>query len=189
MSYPVFAGVACVALLAGCVGGSGFGSSRAAPVLDGAVQVGLPAGYCLDRAATQEAEEAAIAILGRCKAQSRVAPAIITVSIGPSGSATALNAGEEALVGFFTSDAGRATLSRQGKADDVTIIRAFSQDDMFYMRLHDNSAGEYWRAIAALGGRLMTLSVTGVQAGALDQDQGRKVLDQTLMAQRQANKG
>lgn len=175
------------ALLTGCVGGTGTGSPRAAPVLAGTLSVGIPAGYCIDKAASREARDSAVLILGRCADNVRAVPAVITLSVGESGSAGAMAAGGAALAEFFTSSAGRASLSRDGRPAEVMVLQALSTGDAFILRLRDKRAGEYWRAVLGVSTRLVTVSVTGTPALPLAPDQGREVLDATLDAMRKAN--
>lgn len=175
------------ALLTGCVGGTGTGPPRVAPVLAGTLSVGIPAGYCIDKAASREARDSAVLILGRCADNVRAVPAVITLSVGESGSAGAMAAGGAALAEFFTSSAGRASLSRDGRPAEVMVLQALSTGDAFILRLRDKRAGEYWRAVLGVSTRLVTVSVTGTPALPLAPDQGREVLDATLDAMRKAN--
>lgn len=178
-----------LALLAGCVTGAGFLSTRTAPVLGGAFQVGVPSGYCIDRSASRESGDKAVVIMGRCADNLKAAPALLTVSIGDPGSAGVMAAGGKALAEFFTSNAGRATLSREGRAGEVRVVEALSKGDAFLLHLIDRREGEYWRAILGQAGRLVTVSVTGTPDLPLDPAAGRKVLDQTLAALASANRG
>lgn len=172
-----------------CVPVGGIMKPRTAPVLGGALQIGVPAGYCVDRAAGQEAEDSAVVIMGRCADNVRAVPALVTVSVGPAASAGVMAAGGPALAAYFTSPEGRASLSRDGNPDKVAVSEAVMVGDAFLMRLKDHQAGEYWRAVLGVSGRLVTLSATGSPDLPLAPDDGRKVLDQTLDALRSANKG
>ena len=173
--------------LASCQLGSGFTSSRAAPVLGGALQIGVPPGYCIDGKASREAKDSAVILMGRCSDAMKATPALITVSIGRGGSAGVMTAGGPALAAFFSSNQGRATLSRTGRASDVRVIAALGVGDAFLLHLDDRSAGEYWRAVIGVKSRLITLSATGTEAVPLDPALGRIVLEQALQALRKAN--
>lgn len=173
--------------LAACQPGSGFTSSRAAPVLGGALQIGVPPGYCIDGRASRESKDAAVILMGRCSDAITATPALITVSIGQGGSAGVMTAGGPALAAFFGSAQGRATLARTGRAADVRIIAALGAGDAFLLHLQDRSAGEYWRAVVGVKSRLVTVSATGTEAVPLDPAEGRKVLNLALDALRAAN--
>ncbi|MES2432192.1 MAG: hypothetical protein V4586_00020 [Pseudomonadota bacterium] len=174
--------------LASCQVGSGFTSSRSAPVLGGALQIGVPPGYCIDGKASREARDTAVILMGRCSDAMKATPALITVSIGQGGSAGVMTAGGPALAAFFASKQGRATLSRSGRAGDVKVIAALGSGDAFLLHLQDRSVGEYWRAVIGVKARLVTLSATGTDEVRLDPVEGRKVLEQALEALRSANK-
>lgn len=174
--------------LAACVQGGGVQSSRSAPVLQGALQMGVPAGYCIDRTASHESEDSAVIIMGRCTDSVKALPALLTVSVGRSGTAGAMAAGGQALADFFTSPQGRATLSRNGKSSDVTVVEALSKGDAFLMHVNDAQDGAYWRAILGLSGRLISISVTGSPDLPLAAEDGRKVLDKAVASMNTANK-
>ena len=175
-------------LLASCQVGGGMTSPRAAPVLGGALQIGVPPGYCIDGKASRESRDTAVILMGRCSDAMKATPALITVSIGQGGSAGVMTAGGPALAAFFGSNQGRATLSRSGRAGDVKIIAALGSGDAFLLHLQDRTVGEYWRAVIGVRGRLVTLSATGTDALRLDPAEGRKILEQALDALRAANK-
>ena len=181
--------VFCIGMaLASCQIGSGFTSSRTAPVLGGALQVGVPPGYCIDGKASRESRDSAVILMGRCTDAMTAAPALITVSIGQGGSAGVMTAGGPALATFFSSKQGRATLSRSGRAGDVKVIAALGSGDAFLLHLQDRNVGEYWRAVIGVKARLVTISATGTDDVRLDPAEGRKILEKTLDALRAANK-
>lgn len=177
-----------VLMLASCQLGSGFTSSRAAPVLGGALQVGVPPGYCIDGKASRESRDTAVILMGRCTDAMTATPALITVSIGQGGSAGVMTAGGPALAAFFSSKQGRATLSRSGRAGDVKVLAALGSGDAFLLHLQDRNVGEYWRAVIGVKARLVTLSATGTDEVRLDPAEGRKILEKALDALRAANK-
>ena len=75
-------------LIAGCVGGS---ATR--DVLQGAMTISGPSGYCVDPSASREGDDRAIILMGRCSASTAVKPAVVTLSVGPAGSAGVMIAG------------------------------------------------------------------------------------------------
>lgn len=184
----LIATLAALLVLASCQVGGGMTSPRAAPVLGGALQIGVPPGYCIDGKASRETRDSAVFLMGRCSDAMKATPALITVSIGQGGSAGVMTAGGPALAAFFASKQGRATLSRSGRARDVKIIAALGSGDAFLLHLQDRNVGEYWRAVIGVKGRLVTLSATGTDEIRLDPAEGRKILEQALDALRAANK-
>lgn len=175
--------------LAACQVEGGFGTSRSVPVLDGALNVGVPAGYCVDRGASREGNGAAVVIMGRCSSEATVPPAVVTVSVGRAGSAGVTAAGGAAMAAWFTSAEGRKALSRDGRASDVRVHQAISSGDALLLHVTDRRVGTYWRAITGKKGRLITLSATGTPRVPLDPAAGRRVIDQLLAALSRANAG
>lgn len=188
MRHPVMGIVATAWLLAACVAGSGPGGS-AAPVLQGAVKISAPMGYCIDKAAGQEVDDTAVVVMGRCSASAKVPPALMTVSVGRAGSAGIMAAGGENLAAYFTSPQGRATLSSRGRSADLKVMQALSSGDAFLMRIQEAGAPSYWRAVFGLRGRLVTLSVKSAADPMLDAEDGRKLIDRTVDGLMRANKG
>ena len=171
--------------LAGCVTGPAvFSSARSAPVLSGAVQVGLPRGYCIDRRAGQESGDTAVVVMGRCRDDLDAAPALLTTAIGPAGSAQVLAGGGQTLADYFTSAQGRTALSRSGRASAVDIVQAKSVGPAFVMRIRDSAVGEYWRGVEPVAGRLVTITVDLPAGNTAD---GEALLEEALNVMRAAN--
>ena len=173
--------------IAACVPQTGIGSSRSAPVLGGALQIGVPPGYCIDGGASRERGDNAVILMGRCNDAAKAIPALISVSVGQAGSAGVMSAGGTELAAFFTSAQGRATLSRDGRASDIKVVEALGVADAFLLRLQDRRSGEYWRAVIGVQGRLVTISATGTPELPLTTADSRAVLDSALIALRKAN--
>ena len=187
ISNGVFRLTLAAVLVAGCVPQSGIGSSRSAPVLGGALQIGVPPGYCIDGGASRERGDNAVILMGRCNDAAQAIPALVSVSIGQAASGAVMTAGGAALAAFFTSVEGRATLSRDGRASDIKVIEALGVGDAFFLHLQDRRAGEYWRAVVGVKGRLVTVSATGTPELPLTAADSRKVLESVLAALRRAN--
>ncbi len=182
--------VAGLALLVGCVAvDNGAALPRTAAFLGGEMKVMAPQGYCIDRAASHDAADGVVVLMGRCSEASTAPPALVTLTAGGPGSAEVLGLGGKALSDYFTSSAGRAALARDGRAGSVKVSSAAVSGGVFVMRVSDRRAGEYWRAILGLKGRLVTISVTAPQGAALPADQGRKILDQAVKGFEAANRG
>lgn len=179
-------GAGLIFLLSGCV--AGLGAWRSTPVLDGAMSVGVPAGYCIDPSAGREADDRAIVLIGKCDADSAAVPAVLTVAVGAAGSASAVAGGPAMLAEYFTSDQGRRSLSRDGRASAVQVLQAVGSGDALLMRVRDDAVGDYWRAVTGMRGRLVTLSVAGTDGAPLDPEEGRRLLDRSLAALEAANR-
>ena len=99
------------------------------------------------------------------------------------------------MAGFFQSREGRAALSRAGDAGSVQVHSVTAVDDVMFLRITDAAASAggqpvepgYWRAIFALKGRIVTLSVLGLRDGPLEADDQRELLDSFVRAVRKAN--
>lgn len=188
MRHLTFGGPLVAVVLAGCVAAGGLGGGSSQPVLQGAMRMAPPAGYCIDPASLRDADDRAVALMGRCSAQSPAHPAVLSLSIGPAASAGVMAGGGAELAGFFTSAEGRARLAPSGKAEDIRVIEALSVDDAFLMRVEDRGAPSYWRAVLGLRGRLVTLSVQGSPGAVLPPEDGRAIIEKALAAMRRANK-
>jgi len=166
-----------------------------------AIVVTGPPGYCVDRSASREGPEGAFVLLGSCaalgggRAAPRDTPAVLVATIAPGASGEGLD--PEAfgdLASFFTSEAGRAALSRSGTASSVQVLEVLSVGDVLFLRIADKDAAEgqaldteYWRAILSLRGRMVTLSVLSEAGRPLPAGGGRAVLDAFVARMQAAN--
>lgn len=173
--------------LSACAGLDLAPQNRSVTVLDGAVTVAPPAGYCANLKASKTGGDNAVVLIGRCTALSPVVPALLTTSIGVAGSGTALDAGPVALTSFFTSDQGRAMLASSGDAKDAVVTASETAEGAVLLQIKDRSLGEYWRGILALRGRLVMVSATGVEGTSLAPADGRALLSQTIVSLRSVN--
>lgn len=180
-----------ILLLAACqMDASAFaptGQARAISVLAGTMQVAAPSGYCVDKQSARQQDDGAVVLMGRCGSGSTLAPAVISVTVGATGSAGVLADGGTALAAYFQTEAGRAALSSSGSASAVQIVQAGNSDGAFTMRIVENQVGDYWRAIVGISGRLVTLSVQGPADKPLDPAIGRRLLSASISAMRRAN--
>lgn len=190
--------------LSACVptefGGISGVATRSLVVSDGAVTVTAPQGYCIDRSASRDGAEGAFVLIGTCAALSGalsagqpVKPAVLTASVLTGAPAEGIAGILPEMSGFFATEAGRAALSRSGEADSVDLLQAVSQGDTLYLRVSDRSAAEapvepeYWRAVLALRGRMVTLSSLSLAKFPLTQEEKRSVLEQFVSRMRAAN--
>jgi len=194
------------ATLSACVEGlSPTGTApRTMAVAGGAVTVAGPAGYCVDRTASRGGAEGAFVLLGTCAALSGTPlagqptrPAVLTASVVPGAADEAtFVASFPAMARFFASDPGRAALSRAGKPGTVRLAAVSSRDDVLYLNLTDTAAlsgqtveADYWRAILALRGHLVTLSVMSLADRPLSSAEKRQILNTFTARMRAANSG
>ncbi|TCP60716.1 hypothetical protein EV663_10875 [Rhodovulum bhavnagarense] len=177
-------GLGLIMALSGCmadapqVGRGGAFGPKAPPrviVADDSVVIAAPYGFCVDRSTLREGRDGAFVLLASCAALTRVSDApspspdaLLTASVaanpGPGGRDE-----DRALVlaRYFDTDAGRAALARDGRADSVSIEAMFDRDGLFFLHAADRSAGlgaglrpDYWRAIFDVNGRIVTATVT-----------------------------
>ncbi|MBZ4689822.1 MAG: hypothetical protein JG765_1073 [Cereibacter sp.] len=154
------------------------------------LRIAPPPGYCVDREAHSGP---GIVLIGRCAGVANRPPAVLTVAMGKPASGLGIADQGKALAEFFTSQAGRAALSRGGRAQAVTVLEALTWRDAFLIRWRDSAAGrgaqgESWRAVLGLDGRLLTLTVTGTAAAPLNRDEGRKLIEGFVTAMTSANR-
>ena len=177
LRFAVFA--LCLALM-GCDPATTGQNLHEIAVLKGAITVAAPQGYCIDKMASVAVGSATVLLIGRCNDQGKVAAAVVTLTIGGPASAGVLVAGPKALVEFFASDSGRKVLARDGDPDHVQIVQTQSAGRGLLLHLHDQVAGDYWRAITAIKGRLVTISASGVAGAPLTPAQARALVTDTL---------
>jgi hypothetical protein len=151
-------------------------------VLDGAVRVTGPKGYCPDTETLHTAEDSAVVLLGRCFADSKAPAALVSVTVGPAGTGQPSEGAE--LAAFFASDSGRATLSQRGQAQDIEVLSALSSKGVFLIQVQDRNQPPYWRAMTALAGRMVSVRANGPE---LSPAEGRTLVEATVQALRRAN--
>lgn len=173
--------------LAACQGFDIAPQTRKLAVLDGAVSIAPPKGYCVDPKASRTGDDNAVILMGRCSASSDLAAALVTASIGAAGSDAALSVGPIALTSFFNSEDGLTMLSSSGKPEDVAVTTSQIEGEALFLLIEDRASGTYWRAFSSLQGRLLTLTAAGVDTIILNPDDGRALLSQTLLSLDKAN--
>ena len=156
-------------------------------VLNGEITVRAPQFYCVSEAAMRSGDDTAVVLIGRCTEAGRVAAALVTVTIGRSASGGVMLAGAEPLRAFLGSPAGRRALSRTGRAGDVAILQSGVVDGTLLLHLNDRVVGEYWRAVTAVRGRLVTISATGAEGAPLTPEVGQRLVRLTVAALNSAN--
>lgn len=172
--------------------------TRAAPteiaVAGRSVIVAGPPGYCVDTAASRDGVKAFV-LMGSCAsiardpdARSPATPGLVTVTVSSDPAAYVDVAGSAgALERFFRSEAGRATLSRTGRAETVTVLDSRSRGGTLYLHLRDTSAGrpagteaDYWRALTNVDGRIVTVTAVGFAARPMSARAGRALVEDAV---------
>lgn len=169
---------------------------RRQPVLGGALVVAPPPGYCIAPDGVTEREDTAIVLIGRCATSPGSSPAVLTAALGGPQSGLGVAGAEAEMLEFFASEEGRAALSARGRAADVSVSERVALDGAALVRFADRGAkngadraiqSERWRAVTALRGRLVTLTVAGPAADGLDPAEGQALLKAFLAAMHRAN--
>lgn len=180
----------CLGALAACQPVSGLaalaGPKSAITLLGGDFTVKGPGQYCPDPTTVSETEDTAAVVLGRCAEDAKATPAILTVTVGPEGSGGVMAAGGAELASLFTSSTGRSMLSARGRAADIRVLKALERDGVIYLHLADRGAAPYWRGMAGMAGRLVTISARGDD---LTVDDGFDLVATTVRTIRRANPG
>jgi hypothetical protein len=151
-------------------------------VLEGAVRIAGPKGYCPDSDILHSAEDSAVVLLGRCFDDSEAPPALVSVTVGQAG--TGLAAEGATLAAFFASAPGRATLSQRGRAGDIRLLSALSSSGVFLMQVQDRASPPYWRGMTSLAGRMVSVRASGP---ALSPPEGRALVEATIRSLLRAN--
>lgn len=170
-------------------------------VANGAVVIAGPRGFCIDRAASQDSGgRAALTVLASCRALGAgpFAPrpahaAVLTAAVASPGRGGAVDTEAPGLDAFFRSQAGRAALSRTGKATTVEVLETLPGDAALLLHLTDTAPfgwgavqPDYWRALLMIGGRTVTLSVLTRPDAGLARDDGLALLRDFIAASRAA---
>ncbi len=163
-------------LLAAC-GGLGLGGGATPPqtvaVAAGAVVIGGPQGYCVDRGASRTTGASPFVLLGSCASiaqdASVAAPAqagVLTATVSPPGRGPSFAASLPQLEAYLASPAGRAALARDGQPDSVKVLGIRPEGSALLVHLRDVSAqivpgtaATYWRGLFEVKGRLVTVAV------------------------------
>lgn len=185
--------------LAGCVGGLPGGVSDPLPAVvmfSGDIIAVGPTGYCVDPDSSRIKRGFAIlapcATLGVAGAPA-VTRAIATLQAGPEGSAI-VGADTAAFAAYLQGPDGPLVLSRSGDPDTVSVseVRRFDSHVAVYLRdkapAHIEGVQEAeWRAFFDVAGRLITVSVRGLDVAPLSNAAGATLLEQAVRAILAAN--
>ncbi len=193
--------------LAGCAGLPALDIVKALPggvtpavtsvaMLGGDVTVVGPAGYCVDLDSSRPkrgfAMMAPCATLGVADAPAAIA-AITTVQAGADGSAV-VSENTAAFADYLRGPNGPVVLSRSGDASSVEVSDVRSLDTYVAVSLRDKAPAhiegaqeDEWRAFVDVNGRLVTISVRGLDEAPLGEASGAALLRQAVKAVIAAN--
>ncbi len=167
---PGLALVLCIGL-AGCgMPGIGPSAPRSVRVADGTLVLTAPKGFCVDQKASRA--DGSFVLFGNCAALSGnpllpqpAQPVVLTAAVSAPASGPVADALPQ-MEAFFRSEAGRAALSRVGKAETVKVLETGRNGEVLLVHLRDTAefsgprvAPEYWRAFTGGAGRILSLSV------------------------------
>lgn len=169
--------------------------TRAAPtqiaLAGSSVVVTGPPGFCIDPAATRDGVKAFV-LMGSCAsiagdpdARKPAAPGLVTVTVSSDPDTFVdVATASAALERFFRSDAGRATLSRSGRAESVRVLDSRTRGGTLYFHVRDTSPGgpagtvpDYWRALTNVGDTLVTVTVVGFENRPIAAEEGRALIE------------
>jgi len=156
------------AALAGCMGGAyparvEIGTPAGAPFV-----VAAPSGFCVDPASSRIGQQSGTVLLAECavlEGRKREGSVVLAVTVAPVPADGVPPSAPALSLGAIAGEAGRAALSRSGRAASVSIIEARAEGSALFVHLADDApfaggsvAPEYRRAFAVLGGRAIALS-------------------------------
>lgn len=168
---------------------------RTLALLDGAVRVRGPRGYCVDQSAS--AASRGFAIMAGCGLLSERAAmmpdraGLVTVQFGAPGSAL-VGAGAEDLAEVLRDDAGQGLLSNGEAGVEVGEVQV--DDTRVMVRFEDHAGAPLpgttplvWRGFTDIGDRLVTVSVLAYDRDPLTGEAGRTLLKMALRALKEVN--
>ena len=164
------------------LGGLSVSGATEIDVMDGAVTVAGPDGYCVDRRASRPGAIAPFVLLAPCAdtANTDQVPAVLTATVTKGRGPTA--AGYER---FFSEAEGLQALSSSGNGDAVTVEQmGASADGSFRLRVSERpgpsraTAQEQlsWRAFFSVGDHLVAVSLRSTPQAFLSTDQANALL-------------
>lgn len=193
-------GVLLVAALAACEPVGLTGPGQPAVRLMGDVVVAAPDGYCVDPVVTRP--QTGFALLAACAAMDPEGDgsfpgsvALITVQVGAADSA-AVAGQEDAFRAFLETPQGAALLSASAIGGPVAVRGTQANSNAVAVYTQDagppgvaGTQGESWRLFTDVKGRLVTVSVRGLDRMPLSQQGSLDLVLQMLGLLRGANGG
>ncbi len=188
--------LAALILLAGCEAVVENRGIRTLSVLDGAVSVRGPEGYCVDQQSSRAGS--GFAVLAGCAVVSDATmmptvEGLITVQIGAASSASVTGA-EPEMAALLRTTLGAQLLSAASNPASVQVARVDRADGVVVVRFSDATPAatpglepSEWRAFLDIKGRLTTISLRGFVRAPIPSEQGLRLLSQAIGALRAAN--
>lgn len=168
---------------------------RTLALLDGAVRVRGPEGYCVDPSAS--AASSGFAIMAGCAVLSERGgtmpdrAGLVTVQFGAPGSAL-VGAGAADLAEMLRDDSGQGLLSSGEAGVEVGEVEVDGTRVM--VRFEDHAGApvpgttpKVWRGFTDIGDRLVTVSVLAYDRDPLTSEAGRTLLETALRALKEVN--
>lgn len=171
---------------------------RSLSVMSKGFVVAGPRGFCVDTRSSTSTEDTAFALFGSCSAISGNpaddkprAPAILSASVVPADGPLDEDALDR-LAAFLSSDEGRAALSRGEGDTDVVVLGVERAPGLVLIHARDGMAAgdlqsDYWRAVVAVSGHIVSATVSGFAATPFDADAGTALARDFANAMRRAN--
>jgi hypothetical protein len=165
-------------------------------LLDGAVKVRAPQGYCVDPVASRA--ETGFAVISSCGLIAATGvfsttDGFVTVQFGPEGSA-AVTGSEDALAALLRTRQGAALLSQSGQPNNIRVDHMDRGDGLISVHFTDRGPAlvdglmqDEWRAFLDINGRLTTISVRAYERTTLTSGQAQELLYATVAQVRAAN--
>jgi hypothetical protein len=150
-----------------------------------------PTGFCIDPASSSHKPSKAFVVFGNCAAiagdeelPQPFISAIATASVLPaSRNSPSISQSSVALADFFTSEAGKATLSASGDASSVKILDSFARNGAFFIHARDmavpalpGTTNTYWRGYFDVKNSVVALSVLGLKDAPVSSADGLQTL-------------
>jgi hypothetical protein len=178
--------------------GGGAQGIRTLAVLDNAIRVAGPDGFCVDRRASRQASGFAVlvgcAVISATPSMPRHS-GLLTVQIGAADTAS-VTGSEPALEGLLRTAQGAAMLSVSNRAQTVTSVSTIARAGLVVVHFTDSGARgdsalqtDEWRAFFDLRGRLVTISVRGLTREPLTSQTGLQLVQSFVAAMQAANPG
>ena len=162
---------------------------------DGTVVAGAD-GWCVDTGSSTASAATSVVVLGSCAAIAGDAeasrpdvPGVVTVSVAADAGDTPT---PEELETYFVTEQGRAALAQDGRPGSVRIVETRRTRDLFFLHAHDRSAlpgssDDVWRALFDLDGRIVSISLLGLEGRPIARVEGLATLEAQVDELRAAN--
>jgi hypothetical protein len=151
------------------------------------VKLAGPPGFCALPDTRQTIAGAGFVAFAPCDGRTA---AVLSATVGDEGSAEGITLTKDALGPYFVTDQGRAALRGAGNTDVVAVQGVSEHRGSVILRLTRQSGGPpvtAWRALMAVDGRLVTLSLRPRCGQVVATDQGRLQMTRFVDALRRGN--